>query len=331
MGKSKSKSKGKGKSKSKGKGKGKSKGKRTQKRTQAGTQKKNKNLSKKKPPGFCSPHVEDNKKRLSNSCFDRDALIKIATSWNQHNSDNEIKFRKNTSSKSLYKMINEKMKDRCNNEYCWVKQDFMKDKVDKEEELQVFKPEKPDSWDKNEREWLNTLDIRAVMDQYEDKYQDFLFVGPVPIDFDEKLSFGQCVVDELCKINLKQMNKDGINRLGVIFNLDKHTQSGSHWVAMFCSIPKKEIYYWDSYGMRPPGEVIKLMNRLKKQGKDMDKNMKIKINDNRHQFKGSECGVYCINFIVNLLEGKTFKYITQKIVNDDKMWKKRKTFFNYQQ
>ena len=138
------------------------------------------------------------------------------------------------------------------------------------------------------------------------------------------------MVDELCKINLKNLNTDGINKLGVIFNLDKHTQSGSHWVAMFCSIPKKEIYYWDSYGMKPPKEVTTLMNRLKKQGNKMDLNMKIKINNHRHQFKGSECGVYCINFIVNLLEGKTFNYITKKIINDDKMWSKRKTFFNYE-
>lgn len=318
--------------KSKGKSK---KSKSTQKRSKKGIQKKSKKnkqkQTKKRVPGFCGPHVEDNKNRLNNSCFDRDALIKIAASWNQHNSSNQIKFTNRTSSKKLYEMINERMKDRCSKEFCWVKQDFLKDKVEKEEELQVFKPERPDSWKENEREWLNTLDIRAVMDQYEEKYNDFLFVGPVPIDFDEKLNFGQCVVDELCKINLNKLNKEGIEKLGVIFNLDKHTQSGSHWVAMFCSIPKKEICYWDSYGMRPPGEVTKLMNRLKKQGKEMDMKMKIKINDNRHQFKGSECGVYCINFIVNLLEGKTFKYITKKIIDDDKMWKKRKVFFNYQQ
>lgn len=322
---------GKRKSKSKIKDKGKS-NKRTQKKTKTKTKTKKKNtkFSKKKLPGFCGPHVEDNNKRLNNSCFDRDALIKIATSWNQHNSDNTIKFSKSTSSKNLYQMINDKMKDRCNKEFCWVKQDFIKDKVKDEEELQVFKPERPDSWQKNEREWLNTLDIRAVMDQYENKFNDFIFIGPVPIDFDEKISFGQCVVDELCNINLKKLNTDGVNRLGIIFNLDKHTQSGSHWVAMFCSIPKKEICYWDSYGMRPPREVTKLMNKFKKQGKNMNLNMKIKINDHRHQFKGSECGVYCINFIVNLLEGKTFNYITKKIIDDDKMWKKRKTYFNYQ-
>ena len=300
------------------------------KKSQKKNKKSIKKTSKKKTPKFCGPHVEDNKKRLNGSCFDRDALIKIATSWNEHNSNNEIKFKKNTSTKKLYEMINEKMKDRCNKEFCWVKQDFLKDKIEKNEELQVFKPERPNSWENNEREWLNTLDIRAVMNQYEDKHHDFIFVGPVPIDFDDKLTFGQCVVDELCNINLKNLNKDGINNLGVIFNLDKHTQSGSHWVAMFCSIPKKEIYYWDSYGMKPPKEVTKLMNRLKKQGKKIDMNMKIKINDNRHQFKGSECGVYCINFIVNLLEGKTFNYITKKIIDDDKMWRKRQAFFNYE-
>jgi len=291
--------------------------------------KRSKRKNKKTLPKFCSPHVENNKKRLNDSCFDREALLKIANSWNEHHSENKINYKSNISSKKLYKMINQKMKSKCNKEFCWVNQDFLKDKVNKEEELQVFKPEKPDSWNINNREWLNTLDIRAVMDQYENKYDDFLFIGPVPIDFDYNLNFGQCVVDELCKINLKKINEDGINRLGVIFNLDKHNQSGSHWVAMFCSLPKKEICYWDSYGMKPPNEVTKLMNRLKKQGEDLDLKMKIKINEHRHQFKGSECGVYCINFIVNLLEGKSFNLVTKKIVDDDKMWKKRKVFFNY--
>lgn len=285
--------------------------------------------SKKKAPSFCAPHVIDNKKRLNNSCFDREGLIKIVNSWNTYHSNNKINYKSNTPNKKIYNMINEKMKRQCNKEFCWVNQDFLKNKVNKEESLQVFKPEKPDSWDKNEREWLNTLDIRAVMDQYENKHQDFLFIGPVPIDFDYKLNFGQCVVDELCKVSLKKINKEGINNLGVIFNLDKHNQSGSHWVAMFCSLPKKEISYWDSYGMKPPNEVTKLMNRLKKQGKELGLKMKININNNRHQYKGSECGVYCMNFIVNLLEGKSFNYVTQKIIDDDKMWKKRKVFFNY--
>ena len=67
--------------------------------------------------------------------------------------------------------------------------------------------------------------------------------------------------------------KDKKKYIGIVFNLDKHTQSGTHWISMFCNIPKKEINYWDSYGYKPPKEVTELMNKLKKQAKDMDINI----------------------------------------------------------
>ena len=46
----------------------------------------------------------------------------------------------------------------------------------------------PLKWKENKNEWLNTLDIEAVMKQYEKKYNNFIFIGPVPIDFDHKLT-----------------------------------------------------------------------------------------------------------------------------------------------
>ena len=35
--------------------------------------------------------------------------------------------------------------------------------------------------------------------------------------------------------------KQGINKIGVIFNLDKHTQPGSHWVALFIDGEKRKF------------------------------------------------------------------------------------------
>ena len=64
-------------------------------------------------------------------------------------------------------------------------------------------------WNKNSREWLSTVDIENVLNQYEKKYKNFLFIGAVPCDFDKKLSWGSCVVNELCNINIKQLIKRG--------------------------------------------------------------------------------------------------------------------------
>ena len=222
------------------------------------------------------------------------------------------------------------MKYKCNDEVCWLKQDFIKDSYLQKELLKNFKPFMPKTWNENPREWLNTIDIRDVMNQYEIKYPDFEFIGPVPMDFDTKVGFGECVVDELCKINLAELMKKGKTKIGVIFNLDKHTQSGSHWVAMNCDINRGEICYWDSYGIKPNPEVVVLMNRLKEQASKLNKKLEIKINKVRHQYKNSECGMYCIYFITSLLDGKTFETVVKNIVDDDTMNNKRNDFFNKQ-
>ena len=275
-------------------------------------------------------------KSVSNeSCFTLEALRKIATKWNEEHKDRKIEFSDSTTGKTLWSSINNMMKTKCNNEVCWMKQDFIKNSTLARELLKNFKPFMPKTWSENPREWLNTIDIRDVMNQYEIKYPAFEFIGPVPMDFDTKLGFGECVVDELCKINLEDLKKKGKSKIGVIFNLDKHTQSGSHWVAMNCDMEGKksgkgEICYWDSYGLEPNKEVVVLMNRLKEQASKLNNkiDMSIKINENRHQYKNSECGMYCIYFITSLLDGKTFEHVVQNIINDDTMNGKRNDFYN---
>ena len=264
------------------------------------------------------------------SCFTIEALRKIANKWNEEHKDKKIEFTNSTTGKTLWSSINNMMKSKCKNEACWMKQDFIKNSTLARELLKNFKPFMPKTWSENPREWLNTIDIRDVMNQYEIKYPSFEFIGPVPMDFDKKLGFGECVVDELCKISLDNLKKKGKSKIGVIFNLDKHTQSGSHWVAMNCDMESKDICYWDSYGLEPNPEVVVLMNRLKEQASKLDNSieMNIKINNNRHQYKNSECGMYCIYFITSLLDGKTFENIVQNIVDDDTMNGKRNDFYN---
>ena len=168
------------------------------------------------------------------------------------------------------------------------------------------------------------------MEQYEMAYKDFKFFGPVPIDFDLKNKFQQCIISELCAIDLEKLYNNNITKIGVIFNLDKHYESGSHWIAMYADIKKNIIGYWDSYGFNPPKEVIALMEELKRQAKEkLNIDCNIKINKIRHQYKNSECGVYCMNFIIKQLEGEEFNDVCNKIIKDDKMFAKRKKYFNY--
>jgi hypothetical protein len=277
--------------------------------------------------GLTKANMNIIKSATDESCFTIESLRKIAEKWNTSHPEMTIDFDNTTTGKSLWKSINSVMSAKCNNEICWVKQPFIKDTPLAKELLKNFKPIMPKKWESNPYEWLNTLDIQEVMKQYETKHTDFEFIGPVPMDFDTKLGFGQCVVNELCKIDLKTQLEKGKKKIGVIFNLDKHNQPGSHWVAMYFCYDSGQCCYWDSYAVKPNPEVVTLMNRLKDQSHGMGKTITLKINDVRHQYKNSECGVYCIYFLTSLLAGHTFENIIKNIVSDDKMNYKRKEFF----
>jgi len=273
---------------------------------------------------ICSPATEE-----SFTCFTKKALINIIKAWNDYY-DTKIEFKKSDTKKILWLKLNETLNDKCSNDYCWTKQEFLsksKKKLQTKLQKKYFRPKKPKKWTYNEREWLNTYDINNVMKQYEKKYKNFHFIGAVPMDFDKKISFGSCVIDELCNINLKKLLNRGKSKIGVILNLDNHDQEGSHWVSLFCDFDSNNIYYFDSYGYKESNEIRSLMTRLQQQGKELNKDIKIHINNNRHQYKNSECGVYSINFIERLLKNEDYNSISNIITKDDDMFNNRKRYF----
>ncbi len=275
--------------------------------------------SNKKILKYCSPSKEKN----TFTCFSKRALKKIANKWNKSYKKNKIIFDDNTSKEKLWNGINNKLKKQCTHEYCWTKQKFIK----KNSLKKYFRPVKPKSWKKNNKEWLSTLDILRVMKQYEKKYNNFIFIGAVPIDFDKKLGFGQCVIDELCKINIKSLIKKGKTKIGIVFNLDSHDKPGSHWVSFFGDLDKEKLYYYDSYGYEPPNEVNVLMERLQSQGEKIEKDLKIFKNNIRHQYKSSECGTFCMNFIIEMLKNTDFDTFIKNNVNDDVMNANRDIYY----
>ena len=260
----------------------------------------------------------------SSTCFDHKSLTKIASHWNNKNPNDKISINQNST--TIWKQINKKMSSKCNTETCWLKQDFVK-KISND--LQdYFKPKIPKSWLKEKNTWLTTTDIENVIFQYEKAVPDFKFLGVVPIDFDYEYSMGKCIVDEICRINIKKLKSKKINRIGIVFNLDAHDEPGSHWVALYSDFNKGEVYYYDSYGIFPPEEVKILMERMSIQGiKIKGEPFKLYYNDIRHQYKNSECGVYSMHFITEFLNGKTFKEIIQNRISDDNMNQKRKIFY----
>ena len=105
-------------------------------------------------------------------------------------------------------------------------------------EKYLFSPRSPESWKNGPKEWLTNHDINNVLNQYEYEYDLFEFVGPSFINFNDKLG-NSCVDNEVCNLNLQEQIDDGKQRIGIIFNLDRHDQPGSHWVSLFIDVKDK--------------------------------------------------------------------------------------------
>lgn len=269
----------------------------------------------------CAPAL---RRRNGETCLPESTIRELVRVWNAKFPRRKITLRGVTrragssggSVSSLYRQLREAMRGvyKCDTEFCMVKKLPVAEQ-DRKNMLTYFRPEKPKAWDRKPSEWLDSLNLEDVMNQYEAARSDFEFIGPVPIDFDSPAgAFGRCVVDELCKINLEDLKRKGKTKIGIIFNLDPHDEPGSHWICAFIDIDASAAYYFDSYGFKPEKEINVLLSRVHKQG---IKN--IYFNDIRHQKKDSECGMYCLFVIICLMHGRSFYDICTHVVDDDTM------------
>ena len=265
-----------------------------------------------------------------NTCFSTKSLVRLAKEYNKFNSNNAIQLNAEleTDKQYLYKQIQKRLNKVCDNELCWIKQDFVKKLDDSEIEHATFKPPRPSG-----SSWLSNKDIYKVMYQFMQKYKDFTFFGPVPIDFytitkDESYFWHQ-ICKEIKHLNLKKLRKRNINKIGIVFNLDPHNKGGSHWVAMYIQNHGKtpEINYFDSVGDGPPRQISNMISRLQKTSNEQfGSGMSYKFNNLKIQKENNECGMYCINFISSRVSGKDFNQAT-KPINDKKMNKLKNYFF----
>jgi hypothetical protein len=167
----------------------------------------------------------------------------------------------------------------------------------------MTKPKSPTSWLTNPTEWLSSTDIDAVETQYEKLFPNYKFLGCIPIDFDLKSKTGKCLVDVLCSIKIKDLYDKGTKQIGIVFNTDVHTGKGQHWIGLYCDLNPDlvapRVTYFDSYSQKPEREIRRLMKRWRDEWTQTHihrKTMLTTYNKTRHQYKDTECGMYCLYF-----------------------------------
>ena len=111
---------------------------------------------------------------------------------------------------------------------------------------------------------------------------------------------GVYALDEIDKIPVS-------NKMGVVLNLDKSNEPGSHWVALYIDADDDQaVEYYDSYGEDPPESLMKDIKGL------IDKinpstYLKFKINKIKQQSENSDsCGIMAMQFLIDRFNGKPF-------------------------
>lgn len=287
----------------------------------------------------CAPKAYDTLEK-DHTCFDRQALVRLANAWNTSHPSQPIRNLANLTKKQLWKAIHDHMLPTCkgqNKEACWV--DHLTrpdDPIQKK-----LRPVAPPEWERNPHEWLSNYDIEDGMYMYEDDPSfQFKMIGVFPVDFAVKTGFfGQCLYEETCNIHFQKLRKRGYKYAGMVINMDSHDKPGSHWTALFIvmdpKLPSYGAYYYNSVPNPPPKEVDAYMKMLQKKAQEEtpDVPFQLAYNTYRHQYKNTECGMFSIAYLVRWLAllqknpQTTFEKVVKIKIRDEDVHKLRKLFF----
>jgi hypothetical protein len=215
-------------------------------------------------------------------------------------------------------------------DHCLLDKSTLGDDVKKDLRKRYLRPRRPKGWDADPDMWLDNYNIQHVMQQYQDAFPWFKFLGIFPIDFSApnpyKKDRKECLNSEVCSLHIKTEYEKGIRGIGMIFNLDPHFKGGSHWVGLYINIQniaKPGIFYYDSYGYKVPSLIARLMRSFKLQVQTCE----LGTNARRFQFSNTECGMFSMYFLICMIYGIPFKEFCKDAVKDDMMLELRKILF----
>ena len=202
----------------------------------------------------CSHHL----KYDGLSCYNLDQLKSIASDLNKNLKLGKIsgkQFKILDDKKYLIKNIDNILKSCNGNQVCWLTKNFISNP---EKYKNTFRPQGT----KEQYDWLSTIEINNLMEQYELKHKHFKFGGAIPRDV-LKIKYPLMNTNIIIKdLELRDLLDKNKYILAYIYNLDESWQSGSHWVALYCNFKTCEIYFFDSYGIRPHKDIRNMIRKL---------------------------------------------------------------------
>lgn len=289
------------------------------------------------------------------TCFTDEKLRAIVEAYVRYSGDESLQ---GVPLKGQHERLLEKMKISDGDERKLLRADFMMSvkEVDKELYYDImlgtFAPKAPHCCEPYHDSasccpWLSNFDIMRVMYQFQRAHPRFLFLDAPSSDFRDH---------DVYHMSRRYFHFSDIraryDQFAAIINLDLRNEGGSHWVTLFCDIPKRAIYFFDSTGSSPYYrkhrvpyivvfmlEIASLMTGRDYSRVDLrnkvergidghrDEHVSILINRFGHQQGNTECGVYAIHTIEQLLAGKDFVSLCQHKIPDYVMSTNRTRYF----
>lgn len=112
---------------------------------------------------------------------------------------------------------------------------------------------------------------------------------------------GVVMSDEL-KGLLQDMKRHQETRAGLVMNLEKSSQGGSHWVAIYIDLNASEIDYYDSFGRVPPPPTMAQLVSFAR-----PKRIRVRYNTEVHQTRLSHrCGYHVVRFLIEMFKTGNF-------------------------
>ena len=280
----------------------------------------------------CQPSNEGNR-IIRGSCFTKETLELLKSEYNLNNPNNSIISDK---PRTIWKLLKNRLRT-CTKEDCLLSVITDENERDKlEKYLFVPRPLYPSSWKQDENAWLNNFDIDRVLKEYEVSYPAFKAMPTASIDFADV-----CIVKDLCNFDLNEMKESGKSKMGVVFNLAKYSENGTHWVSLYVDLDDKIIFYFDSNGNEKPKEITKFINTIMTDYSKLYHPHHLTYHDTshiQHQYGNTECGMYALFFIITMLTNKVnnipiseledkLNIFKGKRLPDEYVSKFRKTYF----
>ena len=92
---------------------------------------------------------------------------------------------------------------------------------------------------------------------------------------------------------------------------------------------EQHVFFMDSTGDKIPKQIKKLVDRIIEEARKLNITLTLHINKKGHQKEDTECGVYSLFVLIELLyDRKTPEYFMENQIPDIEMEKLRNKYFN---